>query len=86
MTDNGQAEGVARELRRRGLSTPARLLLEAHRPIRPLLSDASTFLGPLLAPLFGRHLGAIDATLASDEAYDGLLERLDAEDPDAEHR
>jgi hypothetical protein len=84
VTDNGQAEGVARELRRRGLSTPA--LLEAHRPIRPLLSDASTFLGPLLAPLFGRHVGAIDTTLASDEAYDGLLERLEAEEPDAEHR
>ena len=34
----------AAELRRRGLAAPAHLLLEAHRPLRPLLANAALFL------------------------------------------
>ena len=44
---------------RRGLAVPLRLLLDAHRPITPLLSDAAAFLGPMLGPLGLRELGAL---------------------------
>lgn len=85
MKETHDPETVAAELKRRGLAAPARLLLDAHRPIRPLLFDAVTFLGPMLAPLLGRRLDAVSTTLDSDDAYDALLRRLDAaEEPDAE--
>lgn len=43
-------------LHRRGLAVPLRLLLDAHRPLTPLLSDAAAFLAPVLEPLGLRDL------------------------------
>lgn len=72
-------DSLADELRRRGLAAPARLLLDAHRPLRPLLSQAGTFLSPLLLPLFGRRTDALLATLDDPSAYDRLIDRLRGE-------
>lgn len=72
LTDPAE-RGVATELERRGLLAPAGLLLDAHRPLRPLLSDLATFLDPLLGPLLGERLRGVRAALDDDAAYDALL-------------
>ena len=66
------ARRIANELHRRGLSAPARLLGDAHRPLAPLLSDAAAALDPLLRLT---RVGALTdlARLADDERG---LERL----------
>jgi len=76
---------VAAQLRRRGLETPAALLLDAHRPLRPLLGHVAIFLSPVLGPLLGRRYAAIEASLADDEAYGRLLDELQAP-PEADRR
>lgn len=75
---------MAEELRRRGLSLPARLLLDAHRPIAPLASDVGVAVGPILGrfgglgrvlePIVGRPDGIERVIDAMDE-----LEGRDAE-------
>ena len=75
MTDD-RSEFIAAELRRRGLGPPALLLLEAHRPLRPLLSSLSLFLQPLSRPFLGTRADAVQQTLDDDEGYEALLERL----------
>jgi hypothetical protein len=65
-------------LRRHGLATPARLLVDAHRPVAPLIGDLGAALGPMLAALpFGRG-PAIADTLADESTLDRLLAELDA--------
>jgi len=78
MTDD-RSESIAAELRRRGLGPPALLLLEAHRPLRPLLSSLALFLQPLARPLLGRGADAVQQALDDDQGYDALLERLAAD-------
>jgi hypothetical protein len=75
-------ESIAEALRRRGLAAPARLLLDAHRPLRPLLAETGVFLAPVLGPLLGRRYRAVQELLEHDTSYDELIESLD----DAEHR
>ena len=76
------SESIGEALRRRGLAAPARLLLDAHRPFRPLLAETGVFLSPLLRPLLGRRYRAIQELLERDSSYDRLIDTLD----DAEHR
>ena len=76
------SEPIAETLRRRGLAAPARLLLDAHRPLRPLLAETGIFLSPVLRPLLGRRYRAVQDLLEQDTTYDQLIESLD----DAEHR
>ena len=74
---------LAAEIRRRGLTAPARLLLEAHRPLRPLLDDLVTFLSPLLRPLLGgRANGRLGAALGDDAGIERLIDQLADEDRD----
>lgn len=68
---------LADELERRGLAAPARLLLDAHRPLRPFLADMATVVGPLLGPLLGDRLGDVRRSLADDDGYDALLAEVD---------
>jgi len=75
-------EPIAEALQRRGLAAPARLLLDAHRPLRPLLAETGAFLAPVLRPLLGARYAAVETVLADDTAYEDLIESLD----DAEHR
>jgi hypothetical protein len=71
---------LAAELRRRRLVAPARLLLDAHRPLAPLLADAAAFAAPLTAALGGRLAGDVRALLADGDGPDRLLARLAADD------
>ncbi len=81
MSGDGPTQ-LTEALRRRGLAAPARLLLDAHRPLRPLLAEAGAFLDPVLRPLLGRRYTMLQETLDDSDRYDDLIERLD----DAEHR
>jgi hypothetical protein len=70
-------ELLAVELERRGLAAPAALLLDAHRPLVPLLRQASIFLGPFLSPVAGTSLmRGLRDVLDHPEAYDALARRL----------
>lgn len=76
MTDDVVAR-LAGDLERRGLAEPARLLVDAHRPLAPLLSDLGAALTPFLR-LAGRS-GHDAAQLMADEgAMDRVIEALDA--------
>ena len=68
---------LATELRRRGLDVPALLLLEAHRPMRPLLGNLAIFLSPIVRSLHSRVLDGVVAGVDSDDAYDALVEELE---------
>jgi hypothetical protein len=79
MRVDGSAD-LAAEIRRRGLATPARLLIDAHRPLQPLLGDLATFLSPMLGPLLGGRMTRLGAALGDDAALDRLVEQLADED------
>lgn len=72
-----RSEALAAELRRRGLATPAHLLLEAHRPLRPLLANATLFLSPIIRPLFGNRFSGVQELLDDDAGYDRLISELE---------
>ncbi len=69
------ARRAATELRRHGLAVPARVLVDAHRPLAPLVSDLGAALGPLIRPLIG---GRPDAVLADERLLDDLVDELEA--------
>lgn len=71
------AARLAADLERRGLAEPARLLIEAHRPLAPLLSDLGAALAPF-ARLAGRTGGAAAEMLDDERAMDRLIDALDA--------
>ena len=71
------ARRVAEELERRGLGVPARLLIEAHLPLAPLLSDAGAALGPLLGAVGGRQAGLLRELLDDGTAMERLVAELD---------
>jgi hypothetical protein len=77
------ARRVAEELERRGLGAPARLLIEAHLPLAPLLSDAGAALGPLLGAVGGRRAGQLRQLLDDGTAIERLVAELD--DLEARH-
>jgi hypothetical protein len=71
------ARALATELRRRGLAAPARLLLDAHRPLAPLISATATFLGPLMRAVAGRRGGEVVALLEREDGLDRLVAALE---------
>ena len=71
------ARRVARELGRRGLAAPARLLLDAHLPLAPLLSDAGAALNPLLRALGGGRMDDLGRLLDEDAGMERLIAELD---------
>ncbi len=71
------ARRIADELRRRGLAAPARLLLDAHLPLAPLLSDAGAALGPLLLAVGGEPLEDVSRLLDGDDGMQRLMHELD---------
>ena len=81
------AARLAAELDRRGLSEPARLLIEAHRPIAPLLSDLGAALAPFVRLGMGRSAPGAASLMADEAALDRVLAALEATGgPDAQPR
>jgi hypothetical protein len=72
------ARRVALQLSRRGLSTPARLLADAHRPLAPLLSDVAAALGPLIRVAGGPGTTALTRLAEDVDALDRVMEEIDA--------
>jgi hypothetical protein len=76
-------DALADQLERRGVGAPAAILLDAHRPLLPLIRQGTIFLGPLLNQLLGpRRAGALHEALENPDAYDRLTARLAAGRPD----
>ena len=72
---------LADELDRRGLRAPAALLLDAHRPLLPLLRQVGIFSGPLIGPLIGaRRMAGLQRLLDEPRAFEELISRLEAPD------
>lgn len=71
------ARALALELRRRGLAAPAALLLDAHRPLAPLIANAATFLGPLVRSVAGQRGRELLALLEQEDGLDRLAAALD---------
>ena len=67
---------LARALESRGLAAAALLLLDAHRPFRPLAGHAASFLSPLLRPLIGDRFRLAADLLRSDHDIDRLMAAL----------
>ena len=73
---SGAARRLAVALERRGLAVPGRLMVDAHRPLAPMLSDLSAAIGPLLSR--AGCPGADIADLLDDPSgLDGLVEELE---------
>ncbi len=75
-----RVEQLARHLRRLGLAAPAAFLLEAHRPLLPLLRQAGIAISPILDPLAGEP-GMTASLLDDPTALDRLLAELDGDRP-----
>ncbi len=80
MSDDA-ARRLAVALERRGLAVPGRLLVDAHRPLAPLLSDLSAAFGPLIASAAGRTGADLAALLNDPHGLDGLTDELDPRPP-----
>lgn len=71
------ADLLADELERRGVGAPAAILLDAHRPLLPLVRQGAIFLGPLLDQLLGpRRHGILRRAIEDPATYDRLTARL----------
>jgi hypothetical protein len=70
-------DALADELERRGVAAPAAILMDAHRPLLPLLQQGAIFLGPLLSPLLGaRRFGMLRRAVHDPATYDRIAARL----------
>jgi len=88
-TESGDSQGMltseaadllADQLERRGIGAPAAILLDAHRPLLPLIRQGSIFLGPLLAQLLGpRRHGILRQAIHDPATYDRLAAKLAGE-------
>ena len=79
---DGATRRLADQLERRGLAAPARLLLDAHRPLTPLLSDLGAAFGPLLGTALGRLADDPRALLDDPHGIDGLVSELHRRESD----
>ncbi len=77
MSDDA-ARRIAIQLGRRGLATPARLILDAHRPLAPMLSDIGAALAPMMGWRDAVAPGSVRELMGDEEAVDRVLHELDA--------
>lgn len=78
---DARIDRLADEIQKRRLAAPAILLLDSHRPFRPLAAHATTFISPILRLMLGtRPAGLATELLDSDEGVDQLITRLQAGD------
>ena len=79
------ARRIATQLGRRGLAAPARLLLDAHRPLAPLVSDAGVAFDPFLRMVGARVTEDVRHLLGDPAGLERLIAELDdAGERDAE--
>jgi hypothetical protein len=71
------ARRIANALGRRGLAAPARLLLDAHLPLAPLVSDAGAALAPLMRAVGGSTIEDVSRLLDDDDGMQRLIAELD---------
>ena len=71
------ARRISDELGRRGLAAPARLLLDAHLPLAPLLADAGAAITPLLRAVGGSTADDLSRLLDDEDAMQRLIDELD---------
>lgn len=71
------ARRIAAQLDRRGLGVPARLLLDAHLPLAPLVSDAGAALGPLLRVVGGRAASDLRDVLDGERGMERVMAEID---------
>jgi len=71
------ARHLAAQLERRGLAAPARLLIDAHLPLAPLLSDLGAALGPLIRVAGSSSAFELVRLLDDDDGMEGLVAALD---------
>ncbi|HEX5040033.1 MAG TPA: hypothetical protein VFW95_07870 [Candidatus Limnocylindria bacterium] len=74
---------VAEELDRRGLAAPAALLVDAHRPLAPLIGDLAAAVGPLFSALLGRQADDVRSIAEDPDGLDRLTEELRKTSADA---
>ena len=67
---------VAEELDRRGLAAPAAILVDAHRPLAPLIADLSAAIGPLVRAALGRRADDIRSIAEDPDGLDRLADEL----------
>ena len=78
-----RADALADELERRGIGGPAAILMDAHRPLLPLLRQGVIFLGPLLSPLLGpRRFDVVRQAVDDPATYDRIADELAREPAD----
>lgn len=75
---NDLIEQIAQQIHRRGLETPAILLLEMHKPLSFFASQTLIVTSPLIAPIvgFGR-VSAASRLLESRDNVELLIQRLE---------
>ena len=78
-----RSDALVDELERRGVAGPAAILMDAHRPLLPLLRQGVIFLGPLLNPLLGpRRFDELRGVLDDPLRFDEIAARLARSRPD----
>lgn len=73
-------EAAAEALRGWGLTAPARLLADAHRPYLPLAADLAAFVAPVLRIVLGPTAVAAERALTPD-GVERFLARLGSPSP-----
>ena len=76
LSDPAPEGALLRWIKRKGLATPATVLLEMHRPLMPLAWSAAMVVGPFLAPLLGPDYYEKIEALRDPRALDRILARL----------
>ncbi|MEO6578033.1 MAG: hypothetical protein ABIO99_03955 [Candidatus Limnocylindria bacterium] len=72
------ARRIATHLGRRGLAAPARLILDAHRPLAPMLADIGAALAPMMGWRDAAASGSLRQLMGDESAVDRVLHELDA--------
>ncbi|GIV10368.1 MAG: hypothetical protein KatS3mg019_2459 [Fimbriimonadales bacterium] len=71
-------DALAQQVVKRGLSSPAILFLELHKPFAFIGSQAGVVFAPFLAPLLGfERLDRYTQLLSERENWDRLVERIE---------
>lgn len=71
-------EALAKRVVEMGLSLPAVLFLEMHKPLTFLASQAMTFVSPVFAAFFGfQRMNEVAAFLQERENIEALVDRIE---------